>query len=68
MPADPIDPGAMRTSVVTLSKSQLRQLADAVTDHQGSVRIEQLADAYTRVVPLGTEGEPIGPDRVLFPT
>jgi hypothetical protein len=67
MTADPLDPGAMRVAAITLTRSQLQQLGAAVEAHAGSVRIEELTDAYARVVLIGSDGEPVS-ERPLFPT
>jgi hypothetical protein len=45
----------------------MRQLVDAIGRHRGSVRIEQLRDAYLRVVLIGEDGETVR-EHVLFPT
>jgi hypothetical protein len=66
MPADPIDPGAMPLATVSLAGAQVRALIEAVEAHGGSIRIEQLRDAYARVVLIGPEGEPVA-ERLLFP-
>jgi hypothetical protein len=63
---EPSDPGAVALTKVCLTASQLQQLAGAVEDHPGSVRIEALSDAYVRVVLIGKEGEPVA-EKLLFP-
>jgi hypothetical protein len=62
---EPSDPRVPLTRVA-LTSSQLRQLAKVAADHPGSVRIEELADAYVRVVLIGKEGDPIS-EKVLPP-
>jgi hypothetical protein len=53
-------------AAVSLTTSQLRQLASIGEDHPGGVLIEALPDAYARVLLIGADGEPIG-ERTLFP-
>jgi hypothetical protein len=72
MALDPISPGAMPLSTMTLSNDQLRQAAQAMDEHLankgrvGGVRLEKLRDGYARVVLFGPEGEPVA-ERLLWP-
>lgn len=66
MPADPIDPGAMPLATISLTSGQVRALIEFVESHRGSIRIEELRDAYARVVLIGPDGEPVD-ERLLLP-
>ncbi len=72
MTVDPINPGAMPLSKMTLTKAQLREAARVMDEYLGSkgrldsVRLETLRDGYARVVHIGTEGEPVA-ENLLWP-
>lgn len=65
--ADPFDPGAMPGASVVMNSKQVVTLIETVSDHKGSVRVEQLRDGYVRVVLFDSEGHPSS-ERLLFCT
>jgi hypothetical protein len=72
MPPDPFDPGVMPSARIGMTKSQVRQLAERVQAYLesgkplDSVRLEEIPEAYLRLVFIGPEGGPV--DEIhLFP-
>ncbi len=70
MPLDPIDPGAMPLSSMSITKAQVRHLAQLVESYVAekrldSVRLAKLRDAWLRVVFIDPEGDPA--DERLLP-
>lgn len=71
MPLDPIDPGAMPRSTFRLTRNQALRISGAVEEYMrsnrlDSVRLEELSEAYVRIVFIGPDGDPAD-EHLLFP-
>ena len=72
MTLEPNDPGAMPQAAIGMTKTQVRQLADAVEKYLAtgkrldSVRVEQMAAAHLRLIFIGPDGEPVD-EAMLLP-
>jgi hypothetical protein len=66
---DPIDPGAVPLSSMSLTKAQALKISAEVEKYQetnrlDSIRLEKLQDAYVRLVFIGPDGN--GADEILL--
>jgi hypothetical protein len=62
----PIDAGIVPIATVALTSAQLRQLAVAVKNHSGGIRIEVLPDGFVRGVLVADEGRQVE-EMLLWP-